>query len=77
MSVLYYGIALAGGLILGYMMHVWLISMQSYSGTLRIRKGEDKTVFSLELDDSPDMLAYKPLVIFKVDTDLSENSGRE
>jgi hypothetical protein len=77
MSVLYYGIALAGGLILGYMMHVWLISMQTYSGTLRIRKGEDKTVFSLELDESPDMLAYKPLVIFKVDTDLSENSGRE
>jgi len=77
MSVLYYGIALAGGLILGYMMHVWLISMQTYSGTLRIRKGEDKTVFSLELDESPDMLAYKPLVIFKVDTDLSGNSGRE
>jgi hypothetical protein len=51
--------------------------MQSYSGTLRIRKGEDKTVFSLELDESPDMLAYKPLVIFKVDTDLSGNSGRE
>jgi hypothetical protein len=77
MSVLYYGIALVGGLILGYMMHVWLISMQSYSGTLRIRKDANKTVFSLELDEAPDMLAYKPLVVFKVDTDLSENSGRE
>ena len=77
MSVVYICAALFGGLIIGYMMHVWLISMQSYSGTLRIRKGEDKTVFSLELDESPEMLAYKPLVVFKVDTDLSENSGRE
>jgi ABC-type antimicrobial peptide transport system permease subunit len=62
------------GLIIGYGLHFLAISMQSYSGTMRIRKSEDKTIFSLELDEAPEMLVDKPLVIFKIDTDLS---GRE
>jgi len=60
-----------GGLILGYLVHWAMISMQSYSGTLRIRKDGEKTVYSLELDEDLEMLTFKPLVIFKIDTDLS------
>jgi len=62
-----------GGLILGYFIHFCLISMQSYSGTLRIRKDGEKTVYSLELDDDLETLTYKPLVIFKIDTDLGKD----
>lgn len=65
-----------GGLCIGYLIHFWLISIQAYSGTLRISKGEDKMVFSLEVGEDPEMLAYRPLVIFKVETDLRENRNR-
>lgn len=66
-----------GGFITGYLVHWASISMQSYSGTLRIRKDGEKTIYSLELDEDPNTLAYKPLVIFKIDTDLSKNDNRE
>lgn len=77
MSLLVYIGVFFGGLIIGYLMHFWLISMQAYSGTLRIRKDGAKTVYSLELDEDLDMLAYKPLVIFKIDTNLSGDDNRE
>jgi hypothetical protein len=65
------------GVVSGYLMHWAMISMQTYSGTLRIRKDGEKTVYSLELDEDLDMLAYKPLVIFKIDTNLRKDDNRE
>lgn len=65
-----------GGLCIGYFIHFWLISIQAYSGTLRISKGEDKTVFSLEVGEDPDILADRLLVIFKVETDFYAKRNR-
>ena|GEM_PF-3636388 len=62
---------LVGGL-LGFFAHYWLISMQTFQGTIHITRAPDKTVFSLELDDDPEELAYKPMVIFKVETTEAE-----
>jgi len=66
-----------GGLFVGYMAHYWVTSMQTFSGTMRVIRDEEKTVYSLELDEDPEELAYKPMVIFKVVTDLKIDSDRE
>ena len=74
--LLYIGIFF-GGLIVGYFAHYWVMSMQAFSGTMRVIKDEEKTVYSLELSEDPEELAYKPMVIFKVVTDLTIDSDRE
>jgi len=51
--------------------------MQSFDGVMRVTRNEEKTVYSLELHEDPDMLAYKPEVIFKVVTDMEINPNRE
>jgi hypothetical protein len=65
------------GIMMGFMLHHWLRSMQSFDGVMRVIKNEEKTVYSLELHEDPDMLAFKPEVIFKVVTDLEIDSNRE
>ena len=45
----------------------WVRSMKSFDGIMRVIKNEEKTVYSLELHEDPDTLAFKPEVIFKVD----------
>jgi hypothetical protein len=74
--LLYFGI-FWGGLFVGYMLHHWLISMRSFDGIMRVTKEDEKTVYSLELTEEPDMLAYQTLVIFKVVTDLKVDPHRE
>jgi hypothetical protein len=66
-----------GGLFVGYFAHYWVASMQAVSGTMHVIKDEEKTVYSLELNEDPEELAYKPMVIFKVVTDLKKDSHRE
>lgn len=55
----------------------WVRSMKSFDGIMRVIKNEEKTVYSLELHEDPDTLAFKPEVIFKVITDLKVNPDRE
>jgi hypothetical protein len=77
--LLYIGIFFGGcfvGTIVGIMVHAWVVSHQSFSGTMRVIRGEDKTVYSLELEEDPEMLAYKPEVIFRVIT-TEVDSNRE
>jgi|KBSSwiS6_1023812.scaffolds.fasta_scaffold360866_1 hypothetical protein len=75
-TFLYFGI-FWGGLFVGYMLHHWIISMKSFDGVMRVTKDEEKTVYSLELTEDPDMLAYQSLVIFKVITDLKIDPTRD
>jgi hypothetical protein len=78
--LIYIGIFWGGllvGVISGFMLHHWLRSMQSFDGVMRVTRNEEKTVYSLELHEDPDMLAYKPEVIFKVVTDMEINPNRE
>jgi hypothetical protein len=53
--------------------------MKSFDGVMRVTRNEEeeKTIYSLELHEDPDMLAFKPEVIFKVVTDLKINPDRE
>lgn len=77
MQILIYTGIFFGGLAIGYMLRHWLASMQSFDGVMRVTKSEKKTVYSLELHEDPDMLAFKPEVIFKVITDLKINPDRD
>lgn len=74
--LLYFGILFVG-MCIGYALRHWLSAMQTYSGILRVIKGEGKTIYSLELKEDPELLAFKPEVVFKVVTLMEENSDRE
>jgi len=59
------------GLLLGFFLHMYLLyGFREYSGTIFIKKDEltEKTVYTLELEDYPDTIAFKKEVVFKVDT---------
>jgi hypothetical protein len=79
-TLIYIGILWGGllvGFIGGYLLRHWLLSMQAFDGVMRVTRNEEKTVYSLELHEDPDMLAFKPEVIFKVVTDMEINPNRE
>ena len=38
-----------------------------YTGTIRVSKNEEKTVYSLILDEYPEKLEFKKEVVFRVD----------
>lgn len=66
-----------GGVFVGYVAHYWAVSMKSFDGIMRIIKDDEKTVYSLELHENPDMLAFQDLVIFKVVTDPEIDPNRK
>lgn len=68
--VLYVGL-FWGGFILGFLTWAWFrhkIIEYDTSGTIVIKKDElaEKTIYSLELEDHPENLEFKNIVIFKV-----------
>ena len=79
-TLIYIGVFWGGllvGVIFGYLLRHWMLSMQSFSGTMRVTKTNEKTIYSLELEEDPEMLAFKPEVVFKVITDVQEDPPRE
>lgn len=59
------------GFTLGFIAKGWLdYVFRDYSGTIVVNKDElsEKTVYSLVLDEYPEKLEFKKVVIFKVDT---------
>jgi hypothetical protein len=76
--LLYVGIAVAGfvGVLTGFFLHHWLVSLQDFDGTMFIfRDDTGKIIHSLELNGNPDELAYKPLIIFRVKTNLERGDN--
>jgi hypothetical protein len=72
MSILYGIIIFWIGLIVGFMLLRWkLYRERDYSGVIHVTHDEltEKTVYSLELDDYPERLEFKKVVVFKVDRD--------
>lgn len=52
----------------GFLLKVLLSRRTNYSGILVITKHEEKTIYSLELDENPDDFEFKKKVVFKVQT---------
>ena len=54
--------------ILGFFTKSWIDSrFRDYSGTIVVDRIRDKTVYSLVLDEYPEKLEFKKVVILKVD----------
>jgi hypothetical protein len=70
-TVVYWAIVFWTGVIVGYLLKTWLITrFMDYSGTIVVNRDEvrEKTVYSLVLDEYPEKLEFKKIVIFKVDS---------
>lgn len=63
------------GLILGFVFKGWL-SRRKAVGTIHVIKEDTRTLYSLELEDYPESLAFHKVVLFKVDTS-KESLDRE
>lgn len=70
-------IAFGMGIVIGFFIKQWLNS-KDYSGTIFVKREKDseKLIYSLELDDSPEKLEFKKVVIFKIDAS-SQSLNRE
>jgi hypothetical protein len=65
------------GFLIGFVARSWLYAkFKETSGTIVVNRNglTEKTVYSLVLDDYPEKLEFKKLVIFKVDV---SDSNRE
>lgn len=72
MGILLYALSFYVGLFMGFFLKSWLAYRSSYSGVIHVTKGREKTVYSLELNDYPDEIAFKKEIVFKVDTTEAE-----
>jgi hypothetical protein len=68
MLILYGALIFWLGLVIGFLLMWW--RMHKYSGTIHVMEDErlHKTVYTLELDDYPETLRLKKVVVFKVDS---------
>ena len=72
MLILYGVFIFWAGLVVGFMLLRWKVYRErDYSGVIHVTHDEltEKTVYSLELDDYPERLEFKKVVVFKVDRD--------
>ena len=56
------------GIIVGFYIKTWLVRREKSSGTIYVTEGEERLLYSLELDEYPEELKFKKKVVFKVDT---------
>jgi hypothetical protein len=63
-------LALGIGMILGFLLK-WQLTrkFKDYSGTIVVNRDKlsERTVYSLELDEYPEKLEFKKIVVFRVD----------
>jgi hypothetical protein len=79
MEILIWIIVFWAGATLGFLLKGWIdYAFRYYSGTLVVNKDElsHKVVYTLVLDDYPERLEFKRVVILKVDTS-EQSSNRE
>ena len=67
MEILMWVFAFALGILIGVLLEKWKSHRSRYSGTILVTESEEKTLYSLELDEYPENLKFKKEVVFKVD----------
>jgi hypothetical protein len=78
-TAIYWFIVFSLGFLAGMFVKGWMANrFRDYSGTIVVNKDDlsEKTVYSLVLDEYPEKLEFKKVVIFKVDTS-GKSSDRE
>ena len=56
------------GYLVGFYIKAWLERRREYNGVKYVTANEEKTLYSLELNDYPETLQFKKHVVFKVET---------
>ncbi len=64
------------GFSIGLILMYWATQKAKSSGTIYITQNDDKTLYSLELEDYPEAIAFKKKIVFKVDAS-EESLNRE
>jgi hypothetical protein len=64
------------GAFMGFLLKSWLVRRADYSGTIFVNKSEGKTLYSLVLNDYPELIEFQKVVIFKVEVP-EKSSDRE
>lgn len=55
------------GLVIGFLASELLRRNRTISGTIYVIRTDEKTLYSLELTEDPEMIEFKKKVVFKVD----------
>lgn len=55
------------GFVVGFLVSELIRRNKSISGTIYVIRTDEKTLYSLELTEEPEMIEFKKKVIFKVD----------
>lgn len=66
MEVLVYLLVFYAGIFIGMTFRSWLYNRSKYHGSIFVTKNPDKTIYSLELDDDPELIQFKKKVVLKV-----------
>lgn len=61
------------GFSLGYLVKILMTNRISTSGIIRVTHSEEKTLYSLELNEYPDAIDFKDRVVFKVERSEEES----
>lgn len=62
-----YAVGIVIGLVIGSLLTFLYFRDQKSSGTIYVSETEEKTLYSLQLEDYPEELKFKKKVVFKVD----------
>ena len=73
MGVLWLILAYSFGVWMGFLLRAWIAHRESYSGTIFITHSEEKTLYSLELNEYPESIEFKKQIVFKVDASEVES----
>jgi hypothetical protein len=76
MNIIVYVIIFASGFAIGYFLKQWFVRRSKSSGIIYVSHEEEKTLYSLELEDYPESIEFKKKVVFKVKA-LEEPLNRE
>lgn len=55
------------GFVAGFFVNRFIFVKKEYGGTIVVTKNEEKTIYSLELNDYPDSIDYMDEVLFKIE----------
>lgn len=67
MGILWLILAYSFGVWMGFLLRAWIAHREQYSGTIHITHSEEKTLYSLELNEYPETIEFKKQIVFKVD----------
>jgi hypothetical protein len=78
MAIIIYIVIFYFGLMAGYILRSYVSKrFLDYTGTIVVTKKEEKTVYTLVLDDYPEKIEFQKQVVFRVEPSQLEDLNRE